>query len=274
MGSDARVYIFDHARFVTEVVPSLRTMLVTGDVPPDVASRWHQLTHEPLPEIGRADLARDCTYLRAELAYEHRIEHGKPWFDDWSERGCTSTACRSAASCPFHRNNPRFADEVNGMIAGLVADRCLGESQFLGRSVNVAFYRELLQLSPIAGQPALTHLVENLGRRGRVIGYLFGNSDGIHGWLDAAETDELAQRVARLELPQYEASFEAMERFRQRHTGPYGGSSFEPPPGYSFPQLSLSFVRTVASIAAQQGRGILWGNDLPGPTDKLEVLFN
>jgi len=27
--------------------------------------------------------------------------------------------------------------------------------------------------------------------------------------------------------------------------------------------VSLSFVRTIAEIAAQQQRGILWGNDLP-----------
>jgi hypothetical protein len=35
-------------------------------------------------------------------------------------------------------------------------------------------------------------LLRRLGRRGFVVGYGFSNGDGIHGWLSADETSELA----------------------------------------------------------------------------------
>ena len=33
-------------------------------------------------------------------------------------------------------------------------------------------------------------------------------------------------------------------------------------PSASFEELSLSYVRTVCSLAARDGKGVLWGNDV------------
>jgi hypothetical protein len=83
----------------------------------------------------------------------------------------------------------------------------------------------------------------------------------IHGWLNYEETRELFEGLNALELPQYEASFEAMEAFRPIKPGPFEC------PEVPFDALSLSFVRTVAAIAIQDGKGVLWGNDVLFPTD-------
>jgi hypothetical protein len=263
MGSDAEVYIFDHARFVTEVVPMVRTLLATGVVEPDVAALARELDRDPLPSLGGADLARDCTYLRvSDLALEQRVDRKDPWRDRWELRACTSVVCPSHVHCPFHLARRDATEDVISLIEALVVDRCLGPSQFVGRSVNVGYYRDLLQPSVFDEQHPLTPLLDALGRRGRVMGYTFANSDGIHGWLDPDETRALVRHMASLHLPEYEASFDAMEAFRRRLEGPHGGSSYEPPPEFTFEQLSLSYLRTVATIATQQQRGILWGNDL------------
>jgi hypothetical protein len=98
-------------------------------------------------------------------------------------------------------------------------------------------------------------LLARLGTRGFVVGYGFANSDGVHGWLTPEEAGRLAGLLRPLRLPDLEPSFEAMERTR---TG--GGYAAQ---GWEFDELSLSFVRAVASLAAGQGKGILWGNDVP-----------
>ena len=269
MGSDAHVYVFDHARFMSEIVPIVHTALATGALAPEAEEVWGRIADEPWPRLGGCDLVRDCTYLRpGDLAFEGAIDHPGPWYDHWEARACDSLDCPSRTQCPFHLSRRDATEDVIGLIEALVVDRCLGESQFLGRSVNVAFYRDLLHPTIFDQRHPLTPLLEALGRRGRVIGYLFSNSDGIHGWLDPAETGELAKRLSRLHLPQYDATFDAMKTFRHRLEGPYGGTSYEPPPTFSFEQLSLSYVRTVATIAAQRQRGILWGNDLRSSLDR------
>jgi len=99
-------------------------------------------------------------------------------------------------------------------------------------------------------------LLDHLGRRGFVVGYAFSNGDGIHGWLSAEETSELVRRLRDLALPCYEPTLAAMEAFRPQKPGPYECA------GVTFEALSLSFVRTIASIAEERQQGILWGNDL------------
>ncbi|MGN9768884.1 hypothetical protein ACTMS2_27400 [Micromonospora sp. SD12] len=63
---------------------------------------------------------------------------------------------------------------------------------------------------------------------------------------------ELAARLDRLDLPRYERTFAAMADSWKRAVG----STDE------WQRVSLSFVRTVATIAAGDGRGLLWGNDV------------
>ena len=97
-------------------------------------------------------------------------------------------------------------------------------------------------------------LLAALGKRGFIISYQFGSGfEGVNGWLDSSETAELARKLDSLKLPRYEVSFAAMQQF--------SGDGYECV-GFSFEALSWSFVRTVATIAAADGRGVLWGNGL------------
>ncbi|MER7891362.1 hypothetical protein ABTX15_16195 [Micromonospora sp. NPDC094482] len=80
-------------------------------------------------------------------------------------------------------------------------------------------------------------------------------TEGIHGWLDLPETAELAVRLDRLDLPRYEPTLTAMTDHAKRD----GFTADE------WREMSLSFVRTMATIAAGEGRAVLWGNDVsPG----------
>ncbi len=58
-----------------------------------------------------------------------------------------------------------------------------------------------------------------------------------------------------MDLPRYEPTFAAMAAMYRSHSWEAHGR-WEP--------LSLSFVRTVATIAAGSGKGVLWGNDVIG----------
>jgi len=79
----------------------------------------------------------------------------------------------------------------------------------------------------------------------------------------------LAERLFALDLPEYECSFAAMEKFKQVRNileGRVSGLDFQWPvyedASGSFERLSLSFVRTVCNLAALEGKGVLWGNDI------------
>ncbi|SCE94387.1 hypothetical protein GA0074695_2336 [Micromonospora viridifaciens] len=133
-----------------------------------------------------------------------------------------------------------------------MAVSCLGPAQFLGRTITPDYYLPALQLRSAPASDPLRHLLAALATRGAALGYQFGVTEGIHGWLTVAETAELAARLDRLDLPRYEPTFAAMaDRLKQA-----GRSASE------WQDLSLSFVRTVATIAVRDGQAVLWGNDV------------
>jgi hypothetical protein len=256
MGSDAHVYVFDHAGFVEQLVPAILGLLRTGHKVPALADLWYHHTDDPWSYLGSADLTRDCSYLRiTDLAFEGRPAAPRPWFDDWSERACRSEACPSRTTCPLFDGHQTYAEAVTWLVTHAVGVHHVGASRFVGRTVNIGFYDGVLQDAGVPESHPVRGLLRALGNRGRVIGYGFGNSDGIHGWLDPGETHALAEELHALPLPRYPATFEAMDAVMPE---PY-----QPPAGFQFQHVSLSFVRTVAEIAAQDRRGILWGNDLP-----------
>jgi hypothetical protein len=172
--------------------------------------------------------------------------------------------------CIFHADDTlRALEAFNNALEIAVAVRCLGPGQFVGRSQSAGHFQEYLREVGVAEQDELHGLLEKLALRGFVVGYGFANGDGIHGWLTPDETVELNTRLERLPLPRYAATFEVMqERFRQDQ------ERYPRQPPFSFtPEdlakadlewlaLGLSFVRTVAAIAMQSGRGVLWANDL------------
>jgi hypothetical protein len=101
--------------------------------------------------------------------------------------------------------------ETLAMLFGAVVKATpLGESQFVGRSFNVLFYKDVLKKNEISLDSELWKLLFWLGARGFVIGYEFSNSDGIHSWLMPGETERLVSLLKPLSLPQLEPTFEAM----------------------------------------------------------------
>ena len=249
MGADAEVYVFDHRRYRDEVVPALRDLLRAAD-------SWavglaEAVVEDPdLPSYARrhpVDLARHCTYLGEDL----RLLAPERTF-----RLCPSRGCPERDRCPLHETRGLdLVEEFNVLFEAAVCLRCLGPSQFVGRSMDPRDYTPLLDRLDVPADAEVRVLLADLGLRGALVGAMFSNGDGVHGWLTPQEAVDLAEHLGRLPLPRYEPAFEAMTSFKRRS----GGTSY---PAESFLELSLSFVRTVATIAARDGQGILWGNDL------------
>ncbi len=147
-----------------------------------------------------------------------------------------------------------MAEDFHWLLQAALND-CLGRCLFVGRSFVPSRYRD----STMGHSPAVRELLERLGQRGWVVGYSFSNS-GIQGWLDRGETHALSEALRQLDLPRIGADLDAIDTLR--HPLPAGGFAYVPPEGYTFEQLSLGFIRLVSTIAAQEERGVLWGNDL------------
>ena len=271
MGSDAEVFIFDYDAYVGVVVPGFRELLLTGESPilldPALkrALEWRELQLAPSEPT---DILRHCNYLREDLSWTGPYDRADAYLFEWGQRACRSFDCAERGHCPLHLAQPEgMAEELLWMFKVAVSIRCLGDSQFVGRSQNVVHYWNFLTENGLGPDDPLFGLLIYLGKRGLVIGYQWCRSnDGINGWLDPRETRELARRLDDLPLPRYETSFEAMKSFRKPHSNRelyerFGISGYDCP-GYSFDALSLSFVRTVATIAARENQGILWGNNV------------
>ena len=167
--------------------------------------------------------------------------------------------------------HPATADDLLRLFRLSVERRCLGRGQFLGRSVDCYFYWKTLDALGVAADDPIRELLTRLGRRAFLIRYGWAATEGIHGWLTPGEAQELFQRLFALDLPEYEYSFTAMGDFVGTANileGTPVDASFAlrvfAHPARSFEELSLSYVRTVCSIAANSGKGVLWGNDVAG----------
>ncbi|MET3428808.1 hypothetical protein BJ973_008020 [Actinoplanes tereljensis] len=258
MGADAEIFVFDYERYRGEVVPVLTALLRTGLPASWLADLFTRAEHgydQAWPRLAdryRAepvDLARHCTWLGSDLRYAGptRVDRsvGK-------RVRCDAPSCPERTRCPFHRDSdPAGAESLNVLHEALVASRCLGPSVFLGRTITPDYYVPLLERLEVPAADPVRGLLDALATRGAALGHQYGVTEGIHGWLTVAETAELAATLNRLPLPRYPPTFAAM-------------TAAAAAAGESRPATSLSFIRTVATIAAAGGRSVLWANDV-GP---------
>ena len=109
-----------------------------------------------------------------------------------------------------------------------------------------------------------------LGSRGKLIGYGWANSDGVHGWLTPNETQEFVDVLSKIDLPSYNPTLENLQKFMDaiHYINDLG---FERRPHRDtvkmvrttkWDTLALSFIRTMGKIALREKQGLLWGNDI------------
>lgn len=262
MGSDAEVYIFDYGKYINEVVPALKGFLSSGHLSPwlrDLELRIEKYWGVPNYLCSSSiDLDRYCDYIEIDFSVgnQYRLLSGI----NWKQRSCKSTSCLLRDFCIFHNSLGREGVEYfNWLACAAVIDKTLSKSQFVGRSRRASWYQEEINLTSIP----VKELLSALAYRGTVIGYLWKNSDGIYGWLSPIETQQLYEELTKIDLPIFEPSFEAMEEARREFNLQQSKGTRTETARLTFAKLSLSFVRTVAQIACEQGYGILWGNALP-----------
>ncbi len=178
---------------------------------------------------------------------------------------CQSSTCPERNRCPFHATQPPLVSEAWTHIIQDAMELCLDRGMFIGRSVNFSWMLEVLsERFGIADDHPINQLFFKLGKRGLVVGFGWANSDGIHGWLTPMETRELAEQLEPLALPRYEPTIERMVQLHQETLRPTGGPDEQIKLQRDWERLSLSFVRTVATIAVKDNKGMLWGNDIAG----------
>ena len=281
MGANATIFIFDYALYRELIVPTFLRLMCEGVMEPWLqeflrtpeAADWDgaqiDTSFARLPD----GFTKYCTYIDSELAARISLVVAPGAYDGrWTARACRDDACELRSSCVFHITG---GDDIDLDAAGLhlleriIVKRCLGQGQFLGRSIDCSFYWGILDHLDVPSGHPIRQLLGLLGRRGRLIGY-GGSADsrGIHGWLSPDETEVLAGNLFSLSLPEYEYSFARMRSFNQLRNILDSVSSREFPdtsfahPTASFEELSLSFLRTVCVLAAREGKGVLWGNSV------------
>jgi hypothetical protein len=285
VGADARLFLFDYAAYRDSVVPALLRVLRDGEIEDWLA----KIYRDELEEMGRSpekcndfeqlkgvDLLKHCTYLDSEFAVQSPVSPGSLYDCAWNVRVCKSLTCLVRDRCPFHARENVWTDGLSEeelllrLFQRAVIQRCLGAGQFLGRSIDSFFYWESLDALGVHSDSRVHQLLERLGRRAFVVGFQgIAGTDGIHGWLNPEESAELSDRLFALNLPEYERSFAAMESFRSvqnilaghRLDLEFNALAYNHP-DVPFELLSLSFVRTMCSLAVRDGKGVLWGNDI------------
>jgi hypothetical protein len=251
MGTDAEVFIFDYETYIVEVVPSFVDTFRTGRV-----ATWLQpfVKERQLdPELwDRTELARFISALNPDLSWQGPYDLESVYYFDWRKRWSTFKRNSDLDEAP----SENLAEQINWLFKIGVSLKCLDAGQFIGRSYTVSHYVETLSDLGVKEDDRVVSLLAALGKRGFLIGYQFGAGfEGINGWLDAAETAELAHRLELLPLPDYQVFFAGMNGLRM----PEREYEFS---GFSFAEVSLSFVRTTAIMAVSENRGLLWGNGL------------
>lgn len=283
MGAGARLFVFDHARYMQEIVPAMRSLYLDGRVPGWLldelraqharAARWAPLDVAWLGTLARlsrgldVDLSHDCDLLAPDLSPARPLDPDMVPFGDWPARACRSATCPAAPRCPLHGEEDALEWEALWkLFRWMVVSRTLGQSQFIGRNENlVTFLRFLVEEGAWEEGEEDTELVtlfRRLGLRGFHVGWAGADSDGIHGWLSPEETARFAELLdTELDLPALEPSFEAMAATLT--TFDDGSKRFHVE-DVERPRLLMAFVRTTAQIAAAGGMGVLLGLDLDG----------
>src|SRR5262245_16040416 len=162
MGADAEVYLFDTKVYDEQVVPFFRKLIRYGSIEaafddgmdriqPQIESIKMFMEQEKT-ELKATDLDAYCTYLGQDFRllpeHHHLADTNAGEWADWDKRACRRWDCPARGTCPFHimdDGGNRQIETLAMLFGAVVNATCLGESQFVGRSFNVFFYKAVLK---------------------------------------------------------------------------------------------------------------------------------
>ncbi len=123
----------------------------------------------PWAAVGKkyraGNLEQNCKYLAIDLAYKGPDEGVGLPFRGWEFRACQSAECPDRHTCVFHlEKGEGVAEGLNLLIDNAIARRCLGDRQFVGRSVSAFEYWPILDKFGVAFNDRSRLLLTELGR--------------------------------------------------------------------------------------------------------------
>lgn len=230
MGFDAQILVWNEALYRERVVPA-----------------WERLLHGEGLDL----------WLRARMKE-------KRWDTRFFESGTWLELYRARSSDPQHQACWRV--EARGL--------CVDEGQFLGRSFDAYGFNNFLEekMGLPYGEHPLFAAFTHLGYRGWELCEAcieHREVEGVTGWLEPDETRQFARSLDTLDLPRYEPSFTAMLKAHMASRSWAWEGAEADTHWNNWVRLSLSFLRTVATIAGERGHGVLWSNDSPRETLRL-----
>ena len=267
-GSNGCIYIFEDELYRNSVLPEFKLLVKTGET-----MDWYNELYRRLVAMEDCILAPElecfsnkglsfddvCSYLDTDLAFTGRPVH--KWSTNWNKRACKSQTCPARMICPLHKMQDQHqAEAFNYFFERCVVYKCVGQRAIIGQDVSPALYLSTVLRMRCEHADMISEYLKKLEYRGFVVGYSFNDENGIHGWLSVAETQEFYDLLKRLQLPEYELSFEALSKARRSLRNK--GVAKADRKTYFQDQFGLARLRTVVGIAAKRGKGVLWGNDL------------
>jgi hypothetical protein len=244
MSARAGVFVFDYDAHINCVAPAVRRLLEQHELGPWLQEVWDARQRRFAPDSRRMFRYPEVTepfyqivHLNSDLSYSQsetklRLVRGENWL-------------------PY--------EDLIELFGLLLRECCLGDGQIAGQGKrpHVLLENVLDQMeqeeTPESHTRART-LLQLLDRRAwcwTCATDPYG--EGVHGWLTPDEASALADELWDLPLPGYEPTWEGLRAFARREADDSRDARNA---------RDLSYVRTIASIAARHNRGILWGNDL------------
>ncbi|MFX1536242.1 MAG: hypothetical protein ACFFDI_18660 [Promethearchaeota archaeon] len=291
MGSDAEIYVFDYYKFKKKVVPEFHKLLAGQTNSPWFESHYTKNLPEEWQKYivdRKTNIRENCEILDKDFSYVGFYFADQVFDEDFSyknydrlygseARYCYSDSCPEAEfNCPFHKNQDQCGvlEPLHELFQVVIGNHCLSHSQFVGRTMNPFRFHDFFKQRDENETEDLKPFLYKLGSRGKLIGYGWANSDGIHGWLTPIETQEFVDVLSKIDLPSYNPTLKNLQKFMDavhyiNDINDFGYSERRPYPqtvkmvrATMWDDLALSFIRTMGIIALRKKQGLLWGNDI------------
>lgn len=273
MGSDATISMFDEKLWDEVFIPAVYDLISGKPVPNwvkfthvETFDEWEKYTAPYLRKIE--NFKTDCTAM-VDFAtlepsqYWHNPVDMKPRsFVDYNSPPiqCKNNECASSEDCHYFVKGYSSSREEFSYLFEYILRTVKSvdfRNVFMGRSVVIDNYRDLLDEFTVSPDAHLRELLDRLANRGFLIRQIDTN-EGVQGWLKNEECGELAVELSKLDLPYVDATASSLSN--EQPVNVLNHDLDVPIPNELWQKQCLGYLRAFAEFAGKTGRGIVWIN--------------